>query len=86
MEVGEGEVEETEEEEESPHITMVACLLVLEKDTGISKQTTSLSLYLSSSCLLSPSYVLISLALLLSLRSLSSHSDKPFCHCLKVIN
>ena len=66
-----------EDEEASPHMTAVACLLVLGKDTGISQQTISLSLYPSASASLSlslslslsvsPSDVLISPGPFLSL-------------------
>lgn len=64
-----------EEEEESPHVTALVCLLVLGKDTGMA-QHTPLSLYcsesasLSSLCLsLSPSRVLVFLSLSLPLLS-----------------
>lgn len=67
-----------EEEEESPHMTAVACLLVLGKDTGISQQKISLSFYLSVSASLSLpcpfflSFIRMSLSLLLWLCCLSS--------------
>lgn len=68
MEVAEGGVEEKEEEarKRRSHMTAVACLLVLEKDTGVSKQTISLSFYRTACPSLPPSS-----STLLTSRSLS---------------